>query len=76
MAFYPKAEGLCCRQERSSDWQAAVRGRGRACIAAQDENGRKTLQSFSTFTFEYENESENGKVRYENEHELTEYREF
>jgi hypothetical protein len=40
------------------------------------ENGQKTLQPFSTFTFEYENESENSKVRHENERELTEYREF
>jgi hypothetical protein len=42
----------------------------------KDENGRKTPQPFSTFTFEYENESKNGKVGHENEHELTEYREF
>jgi hypothetical protein len=39
-----------------------------------DENGRKTSQLFSTFTFEYENESESGKAGHENEHELTEYR--
>ena len=39
-------------------------------------NGQKTPKLFSTFTFEYENESESGKVGYENEHELTEYREF
>jgi hypothetical protein len=45
-------------------------------IAHKDENGRKTLQPFSTFTFEYENESENGKAGHENERELTEYREF
>jgi hypothetical protein len=37
-------------------------------------NGRKTPQSFSTFTFEYENE--NGKAGHENERELTQYREF
>jgi hypothetical protein len=30
-------------------------------------NGRKTLQPFSTFTFEYENKSKNGKVGHENE---------
>ena len=40
----------------------------------RDENGRKPPQPFSTFTFEYENESENGKAGHENEHELTEYR--
>jgi hypothetical protein len=39
-------------------------------------NGQKTPQPFSTFTFEYENESENGKAGHENERELTEYREF
>jgi hypothetical protein len=39
-------------------------------------NGQKTHQPFSTFTFEYENESENGKAGHENECELTEYREF
>jgi hypothetical protein len=39
-------------------------------------NGRKTLQLFSTFIFEYENESENGKAEHENERELTKYREF
>jgi hypothetical protein len=39
-------------------------------------NSRKTPQPFSTFTFEYENESENGKAGHENERELTEYREF
>ena len=39
-------------------------------------NGRKTSQPFSTSTFEYENESESGKGGHENEHELTEYREF
>ena len=33
-------------------------------------------QLFSTSTFKYENESESGKVGHENEHELTEYREF
>jgi hypothetical protein len=38
------------------------------------ENDRKTTQPFPTSTFEYENES--GKAGYENEHELTEYREF
>jgi hypothetical protein len=38
----------------------------------KDENGWKT-QLFSTFTFEYENESENGKARHENEHKLMEY---
>jgi hypothetical protein len=41
-----------------------------------DENGRKTSQPFSTFTFEYENESESGKAGHGNKHELTEYREF
>ena len=40
------------------------------------ENGRKTPKLFSTFTFEYENESERGKAGHENEHELTEYQEF
>jgi hypothetical protein len=39
-------------------------------------NGRKTPQPFSTFIFEYENESKNGKAGHENERELTEYREF
>jgi len=38
------------------------------------ENGRETPQPFSTFTFEYENESESGQVGHENERELTEYR--
>jgi hypothetical protein len=38
--------------------------------------GRKTPQPFSTFTFKYENKSENDKVRHKNECELTEYREF
>jgi hypothetical protein len=42
----------------------------------RDENSRKTSKSFSTFTFEYENKSESGKVRHENEHEPTEYLEF
>jgi hypothetical protein len=37
-------------------------------------NGQKISQSFSTFTFEYENESESGKAGHENE--LMEYREF
>ena len=47
-------------------------------VSIRDENGRKTSQSFSTSTFEYENENENesGKAGHENEHELTEYREF
>jgi hypothetical protein len=45
-------------------------------VVNKDENGRKTLQPFSTFTFEYENQSENGKVGHENERELMEYREF
>jgi len=40
------------------------------------ENGRKTPKLFSTFTFEYENESENSKAGHENERELTNYREF
>ena len=40
------------------------------------KTGGKTPKLFSTFTFEYENESENGKARHENERELTEYREF
>ena len=39
-------------------------------------NGRKTPKLFSTFTFEYENKSENGKARHKNEHKLTEYQEF
>jgi hypothetical protein len=39
-------------------------------------NGRKTSQPFSTFIFEYENESENGKVGHKNERELTKYQEF
>jgi hypothetical protein len=39
-------------------------------------NSWKTPQPFSTFTFKYENESENGKAGHENECELTEYREF
>jgi hypothetical protein len=37
---------------------------------------RKISQPFSTFTFEYKNKSESDKARHENEHELTEYREF
>jgi hypothetical protein len=37
-------------------------------------NGRKTPQPFSTSTFEYENESENGKAGHENEREFTENR--
>ena len=45
-----------------------------AHLLNKDENGRKTPQPFSTFTFEYENESENGKAGHESEHELTEYR--
>jgi len=40
------------------------------------ENGRKTPKLFSTFTFEYENKSENGKAAHENERELTKYREI
>ena len=40
----------------------------------RDENGRKPPQPFSTFTFEYENESENGKAGHKNEHELMKYR--
>ena len=48
---------------------------GSACVV-RDENSRKTSQPFSTFTFEYENKSESGKAGHENEHELTEYREF
>ena len=40
----------------------------------EDGNGRKTFQPFSTSTFKYESES--GKAGHENEHELTEYREF
>jgi hypothetical protein len=44
--------------------------------AGKDENGWKTPQPFSTFTFEYENESEMSKAEHENERELTEYREF
>jgi hypothetical protein len=40
----------------------------------KDENGRKTSQPFSAFTFEYEYENESGKVEHENEHELTEFR--
>jgi hypothetical protein len=47
-----------------------------APVSSKDENGRKPPQPFSTFTFEYENESENGKAGHENERELTEYREF
>jgi hypothetical protein len=39
-------------------------------------NDPKTSQPFSTSAFEYENESESGKVGHENEHELTEYRKF
>jgi hypothetical protein len=31
-------------------------------LLTKDENGRKTPQSFSTFIFEYENKSENGKA--------------
>jgi hypothetical protein len=36
----------------------------------------RTPQPFSTFTFEYENKNESGQIEHENEHELTEYREF
>ena len=36
-------------------------------------DGRKTSRSFSTFTFQYENESKSGKVGHKNEYELTEY---
>jgi len=43
---------------------------------ARDENGRKTSQPFSTFTFGYENKNESDKAGHENEHELMEYREF
>jgi hypothetical protein len=39
-------------------------------------NYPKTPQLFSTFTFEYENESESGKDGRENECELMEYQEF
>jgi hypothetical protein len=39
----------------------------------KDENGRKTPQPFSTFTFEYENKTKNGKAGHENEHEFMEY---
>jgi hypothetical protein len=41
-----------------------------------DKNNRKTSQPFSTSTFEYENKSKSGKAEHENEHKLTEYREF
>jgi hypothetical protein len=44
--------------------------------AIKDENGWKTPQPFSTFTFGNENESESGKTGHENERELTEYQEF
>ena len=44
--------------------------------ATRDENGRKTSQSFSTSTFEYENENKSGKAGHENEHELTKYQKF
>jgi hypothetical protein len=46
------------------------------CNACKDENGQKTPQSFSTFTFEYKKESENGKAGHENKCELTKYGEF
>ena len=39
---------------------------------SRDENGRKTCQLFSTSTFEYETENENGKAG----HKLMEYEEF
>ena len=45
-------------------------------VTGRDENGRKISQPFSTFTFEYENERESDKAGHENEHRLTEYREF
>ena len=45
-------------------------------VSIRDENGRKTSQTFSTSTFEYENENESGKAGHENEHELTEYQKF
>ena len=41
-----------------------------------EENGQKTSQPFSTFTFKYENKSESSKAGHKNEHELTEYRKF
>jgi hypothetical protein len=39
-------------------------------------NCRKTPQLFFISTFEYENQSENGKAEHENERELTENRVF
>jgi hypothetical protein len=39
-------------------------------------NNWKTSQSFSNFTFEYENKSESSKARHKNEHKLTDYQEF
>jgi hypothetical protein len=39
----------------------------------KDENGWKTSQPFSTFTFGLKNESESSKVGNKNEHELTEF---
>lgn len=56
-------ELLCVHGGGGSEGSTSVRGR--------DENGRKTPQPFSTFTFEYENKTESSKVGHENEHELT-----
>jgi hypothetical protein len=42
----------------------------------RDENGRKTSQSFSIFTFEYENESESGKAGHETNTNLWNNQEF
>jgi hypothetical protein len=39
-------------------------------VNSKDENGRKTPKLFSTFTFEYEDESESGKAGNKNKHEL------
>jgi hypothetical protein len=36
-------------------------------------NDQKISQSFSTFTFEYENKSESDKAGHENEHGITEF---
>jgi hypothetical protein len=39
-------------------------------VNSKDENGRKTPKLFSTFIFEYEDESESGKAGNKNKHEL------
>jgi hypothetical protein len=42
----------------------------------RNENGRKTPQLFSTFTFKYENENKKGKARHKNKCGLTNIENF